>query len=69
MVFKRDFELSEEVSEGSHSDGGSSEGSLSKGSCQVEGGSFSHIEEGKGNFFSVSVIDFLVSCEVQSDQV
>jgi len=67
MVFKENFELSREVGKGFHGDGGSSEGSLPESSCPGKDGSFSHIGEGKGDFLSISVIDFLIYCKVESD--
>ena len=65
VVFERGFEFGDEIRERSHGNGGSNDGVLPESGCPSEGGSFGHVGEGKGDFFVIGVIDFVVDEEVE----
>ena len=60
MVFEHSFELLDEVREGSNGDDAARDGILLKGSYTGKGRSFGHVEQGKGNFLVIIVIDLLI---------
>ena len=64
-MFECLLEFLKEVIPGSKSYGNAVDGIFSEGVCLCQGGSFSHVRKGECNPFSVSVIRFLIDCEIE----
>ena len=69
VMFEGSFEFGDEIRERAHGDSRSGDGVLSECGCPSEGGSFGHVEEGKGDHFVIGVVDFVVDEEVEAYSV